>query len=110
MPVLDPDPLNHRYTQMTVATTQTQKATPATQGRIALWRCSPEKRATFTGKVSVTPAMLRELSAQTPDKYGQIHLDVIGFPNEGGENAPAYTGYCRLPQERDSAPEGFDEF
>lgn len=98
---------------MAVATTQTQKADKSTQGRIALWRARPDSAATFTGKISVTPSMLRRLLENQPDEYGQIHMDVLGFRNDAqGSNAPAYTGYARLQENRPEAPviERSDEF
>jgi hypothetical protein len=78
-----------------VTTAQTQKS------RVSLWKPkSQNTKVVLTGKLQLTPALLAELSAQTPDNYGRIEADIVIFKNDSdNQKAPKYTGYVDVAEQ-----------
>jgi hypothetical protein len=73
-----------------------------TQGKFALWKADPDRKFVFTGKLSLDPAIIAEIVAQSNNGRDDVELDLIGFRNDSDKpNAPKYSGYASF---RDAAP------
>ena len=76
---------------------------------ISLWRNDKaDSKVRASGQIQLTPELLAQLQAETPDGRGYINARVVIFKNNSGNpKAPTSTGYIELAQSNNQQEEEF---
>jgi hypothetical protein len=81
-----------------------------TQGKFALWKADPDRKFIFTGKLSLDPAIIAEIIAQSNNGRDDVELNLIGFKNDSPkESAPKYSGYASFPESKTQESSAYEE-
>ena len=76
------------------------QAVETKKSTISLWRNDKvDSKVRASGQIQLTPELLAQLQAETPDSRGYINARVVIFKNNSDNpKAPTSTGYIELPQ------------